>query len=109
MAKYQQKPIVVDAFQFTGDYQAAFAWAGQWHDENGGPGVSRMSLSDSPVLCVDSGDVELEDAGSGGLWVAKGGWLVHGIDGKLRKYTNDVFEKMYEPAEPKEKTREQKS
>jgi len=89
MPKYMQKPIVIDAFQFTGDCQAVFDWVGQWHDEGDGdgPGMSQEELAGEKVLKIDWG--------LGEDLAAKGDWIVRGVAGWFRVYTNEAFEQTY--------------
>jgi len=87
MPKYAQRSVTVDAFQFTGDYQAAFDWVGQWHDEDDGPGMSQEELAGREVLKIDWG--------LGEDLASKGDWLVRGVDGEFRVYKNEAFEQTY--------------
>ncbi len=98
MAKYMPAAVVVDAFQYTGDLQAAFDWMGQWYGEDDGPGMHEDEFAGKPALVVDEGTHE--------LWLAEGDWLVRDVESDFHVYRNAAFEKMYMPMPEKSKEKE---
>ncbi len=91
MAKYRQKPIVIDAIRFTGNYKKVFKWISQWEPEDDGHGMweSDDGLPEKGLII---------DALEGELRADKGDYIIRGIAGELRPCKPDIFKQTYEPA-----------
>lgn len=90
--KYRKRPIVIDAIQFTGDYEKIFKWVGQWHDEDDGPGMweSKDGLPEKGLII---------DTLEGELRADKNDWIIKGIKGEFYPCKPDIFEQTYEIVE----------
>lgn len=81
MAKFRKKPIVIDAFQWNGEYPLPNPLVCNW-DNN------PMTGSKVSVRTLE-----------GWLDVSIGDWIIRGISGEFYPCRPDVFEKTYEPIE----------
>ena len=90
--KYKKKPIIVEAFKWTGGYEG-----------------------EDPVWACDAvkrGDIRFESAGSvdvimyiqtleGVMKARPGDYIIQGINGEIYPCKPDIFEKTYEAIEEK--------
>jgi hypothetical protein len=93
MAKFRKKPVVIEAFQWTGDFNQteepdwiveAISLGRVWFIGAGTPKVTMVIRNPRPV----------------GIWVAKPGeWIVLNTLGEIRPYSPRAFEAEYEPVE----------
>ncbi len=85
--KYRKKPVVIDAIQFDGNYQAVFDWVAQWHDEDDGPGMweSKDAWQTLIILTLE-----------GEMKADKGDWIIRGIKGEFYPCKPDIFEATYD-------------
>jgi len=89
--KFRKKPVVIEAFQWTGPWQLAVApdWLQEAFARQGGPGSAYRDLS---------GDVMINTL-EGTHHVSNGDWIIQGIKGELYPCKPDIFEATYEVAE----------
>lgn len=83
MPKYRKKPVVIDAFQWTG--QRPSEWP-EW--------ATKVVLKDGRDLVVET----LE----GTMRADLGDWIILGVKGEQYPCKPDIFAATYEPAEPSE-------
>lgn len=89
MGKFRKKPVVIEAFKWTGD----------WEQE------------EDPEWCVDAmkdGTVSIDRRLNGSIWLrintlegvmfaARGDWIIRGVKGEIYPCKPDIFEATYEP------------
>ncbi len=79
MAKYRKKPVVIEAIQFTGNFDEIEAFVG--------------------------GDAEFRDGKllvatlEGPLWASPEDWIIKGVKGEFYPCKPDIFEQTYEPVD----------
>ena len=80
--KYQKKPVVIDAFQWTGLPQTYPAWidSATLVQNEGGALCMEIKTPEGPVLAL------------------VGDWIICGANGELRVCRPDLFASVYEPA-----------
>ena len=89
--KYRNKPVVVEAFQFDGDF----------NDRNGNyyvPEWAVKGLKREYFTFEDSGDLYIYTL-EGKMLVNVGDYIIKGIKGEFYPYKPDIFEATYELAE----------
>jgi len=91
MAKFRKRPVIIEAFKWTG-----------------GP-----DQTEDPEWCVDkihTGDIWFRNAGTGAcemqiqtlegtMTAQQGDWIIKGIKGEIYPCKPDIFEATYEPVE----------
>lgn len=89
MAKYRKKPVVIEAWHYTGDgFQAkAPAWVLDYRSADG----QQIRLQQNSTLTVPT----LE----GDHTALMGDWIIQGIKGELYPCKPDIFEATYEAVE----------
>lgn len=90
MAKYRKKPVVVDAFQWTGG-----------PDQTEDPEWIVEAIKQGTVRFNDEGtdQVTMEIATLEGNHIARqGDYIIKGIKGEIYPCKPDIFEQTYEPA-----------
>jgi hypothetical protein len=83
MAHYRKKPVVIEAWQFTGDV--------------GAPDMMALDLGcgrDDERNC----DVMVIPTLEGVLTAHPGDWIIRGVKGELYPCKPDIFEATYDPA-----------
>ena len=83
MAKFRKKPVVIDAVQWTGDFQAISAFVGDSEDV--------LFLNPDGSLSIPT----LEGEMSGQL----GDWIIRGIKGEFYPCKPEIFEGSYDLVE----------
>ena len=89
--KYRKKPVVVEAFQFDGDFS----------DRNGNyyvPEWAVKGLKREYFTFEDSGDLYIYTL-EGKMLVSVGDYIIKGIQGEFYPCKPDIFHKTYELAE----------
>jgi len=84
MAKYRIKPVVIDAMQFTLNFDEIFDWVKQWHDDEKGAGMRELF----DWLIIDTLEGEME--------VRNGDWIIRGTKGEFYPCKPDIFEQIFE-------------
>lgn len=88
--KYRKKPVVIDAFQFTGKNQfEVMRWCDAVHS---GPAVTwefHDGVLDIPTM-------------EGVMTANPNDWIIRGVKGEFYPCKPDIFEATYEPAEGRE-------
>lgn len=85
MAKFRKKPVVIDAFQWTGDWGALDAWV---HSVAGG---DVKELTETLV-----GTIRIETL-EGAMAASRGDWIIRGVKGEFYPCKPDIFAVTYEP------------
>lgn len=88
MAKYRKKPVVVEAFQWTGG-PLRCSGCPSWIVEAIESGVI--------CVCADIGQLTIKTL-EGVMGLRLGGWIIRGVAGELYPCKPDIFEKTYEAA-----------
>lgn len=90
MAKYRKKPVVIEAFQWTGgpDQIEAPVWA----CEAIRAGAVRFERLGTPEVSL------LIDTLEGTHRANQGDWIIQGVKGELYPCKPDIFAATYEPA-----------
>lgn len=83
--KFRKKPVVIEAFQWTG----AFGHWEQWLYEYRGPSGSIARSHDNGTLVIPT----LE----GDMTAMPGDWIIKGVKGEVYPCKPDIFEATYEP------------
>lgn len=81
--KFRKKPVVVEAFQWTGDESCLPFWC--WDND----GISFNSQDDTMAI----------DTLEGTMIAQKGSWILRGIKGELYPVRDDIFHETYERVE----------
>lgn len=89
--KYRKKPVVIEAFQYNGDFQ----------DRNG-----TYYIPDWAVEANETGVLYFKDAGDlyiktleGDMMANVGDYIIQGISGEIYPCKPDIFEQTYELVE----------
>lgn len=82
-AKFQKKPIVIEAMPYDGTYQSGNAIL-EWADST----VGRSDLVNLSIKTLE-----------GKLTVSPGDWVIKGIAGEFYPCKPDIFRETYEPVE----------
>lgn len=91
MAKYRKKPVVIEAYQYEGDFVSSGNWtAPDWVNEayNNGVLVYKEVGNTPPELYVKTieGDMKCNYKD----------YIIKGVKGELYPYKPDIFEETYE-------------
>lgn len=91
MPKFRKKPVVIEAFRWTGELDRAEGPG--WAIDAIGAGVVRFEPTESfgTVLCIKT----LE----GTMTAAPGDWIIKGVKGELYPCKPDIFAATYEPVD----------
>lgn len=95
MAKYRKKPVVIDAFQYDGDFINS---------------VGEPYVPDWAVKALREGDIYYKATGDepyelfiktleGDLHVTVGDYIIRGVKGEIYPCKPDIFESTYESVE----------
>lgn len=90
--KYRKKPVVIEAYNWTGDMQDALRVP--WIDEATGETIMFNFIIDDP-----RGQVEI-DTLEGTMVASPGDWIIRDVKGEISPCKPDIFEATYEPVEP---------
>lgn len=87
MAKYRKKPVVIEAFQFTGP----FCGTGipQWYTD----AFSQNEIIHRGEWKADYAEIRTLE---GVMRADKGDWIIRGIKGEIYPCKPDIFEATYE-------------
>lgn len=90
MAKYRKKPVVIDAFQWTGD-----------QDQKEDPEWVVEAIKEGKVsFSRSSGDTLMHIQSFEGIMTARAGdFIIRGVKGELYSCKPDIFEMTYEKEE----------
>lgn len=100
MPKFRSKPVVIEAFHFTGDLNAAFAWASTMPDA-----IAARTSGTQPKTYLtftpwpDDKELFAVHTLEGDMTIAVGDWIICGLLGELYPCTPKVFEAKYERIE----------
>lgn len=84
MAKFREKPVVIEAVQFTDEYKDRVA---NWITRN----TAAIFIDDRPALKIQTPE---------GVMIANlGDWVIRDVEGAFRPCKPDIFTKTYEPVE----------
>jgi hypothetical protein len=83
--RYRKRPVVIDAFHFTGD----FAELDGWLDSLG------YGTDDGPALHEQGGVVLIETL-EGDMRAGVDDWIIRGVKGEFYPCRSDIFEATYE-------------
>jgi hypothetical protein len=101
MAKFRKKPVVIEAFQFTG-WTNSFSYMPRWFMSEegylpegtvgeGGGVICESTTPQAGIACIIK---TLE----GSMRAEVGDWIIKGIKGEFYPCKPDIFEATYEPA-----------
>ncbi len=80
MGIYRKKPVVIEAFEFTGDNSARIiAWA-------------------YPRIAEEDGQLRIRTL-EGVMYADPGDWIIRGVEGEYYPCKDSIFEKTYERAD----------
>lgn len=97
LQKFRKKPIIVEAVQFTGDWENAEKIA-EWITNNW------EELDTEWDNDVDGNKVFIITKPDGSEMICpKNGWLVKGIDGSIYPVKDNTFKEIYEPIDDSSK------
>ncbi len=80
MAKYRKKPIVIEAFQWTGKPQTYPDWIKE----------ARLTQNEGGAVCMEIKTLE------GTMLARPGDWIIKGVKGELYPCKPDIFAATYE-------------
>lgn len=89
--QYRKKPVVIEAFQWLGDFDALEAWfSALGYEEDEGPQMQQEGrdlyiheLEDGPLSQVKH-------------YASHGDWIIRGVQGEFYACKPDIFEATYE-------------
>ncbi len=87
MSKFRKKPVVIDAVQWLGDFQALIAWRSQWPDYSGQNGDG---------FHFDLGGIVAIETLEGEMTARRGDWIIRGVKGEFYPCKPDIFAATYE-------------
>jgi len=92
MAKFRKKPVVIEAFQWTGGIDQEKD--PKWHSAKINIGDIYFDAPGTPQCVMRI--ITLE-----GVMAAQcGDWIIQGVNGEIYPCKPDIFQKTYEPFEP---------
>lgn len=83
MAKFRKKPVVIEAFQWTGNNPFEL---GEWHFDVGR--TERFHINEDNTISIPT----LE----GVMTASPGDFIIQGVNGEFYPCKPDIFEKTYE-------------
>lgn len=91
--RFRKKPVVIDAFQWQGDFDALDNWLNSLgYSEDGDDGIYEdHNPAGDPLLVIPT----LE----GDMTALNGDWIIRGVKGEFYPCKPDIFEATYEPAD----------
>lgn len=89
MTKYRNKPVVIDAFEFTGEVDPVIEWKRSFPDYDD----HHCPMSPYAGYCLSIGTLE------GEMIASPGDWIIRGVAGEFYPCKPDIFSATYEPAE----------
>lgn len=107
MTQYRKKPLIVEAFQWTGDLTAVK----DWEVNTSGFGKAGLPIVGEPAVLDDSKEIQQPEPSkisldndsflaieskSGVHVCAPGDWVIRGVDGEIYPCRNSVFVKLYD-------------
>jgi len=95
MSKYRNKPVVIEAYRFTGSSTSSWKIK-EWMDGGLCPEPGGMQTAD---MC----NCEIETL-EGTMKARPGDWIVRGVQGEFYPVRADIFEQTYEAVEDAEAT-----
>jgi len=87
--RFKKKSVIVEAVQFTGNFQEIFDWVGQWNPEDDGQGMWES----------ESGKILIIDTLEGEMKTEINDWIIRGIKGEFYPCKPDIFAATYEKVE----------
>lgn len=88
MSTFRKKPVVIEAFQWTGNCNDAFP---KWL-------TSAITYGDVWFICVAGADVLISIRTLEGVMTGKpGDWIIKGVKDELYPCREDIFTATYEP------------
>lgn len=102
MSKYRKKPVVIEAFQFTGtsgasdNVQAVFDWMESLEGDENGPSTV---VGDGGETYPNRDWLYIETL-EGIHGATPGDWIIRGVQGEYYPCKPDIFDATYEPVEP---------
>ena len=99
MAKYRKKPVVIEAFQMTGERRRSNVdwpeWLHlAWQKERGEVGAVSPFVPSTSERCL------LVRTPAGEVVVAFDDWIIQGVQGELYPCKDSIFQATYDPVEP---------
>lgn len=92
MAKFRKKPVVIEAFCWTGDeHQIEDP---EWICEAIKSGKVWFSNPGTPYVTLEIATLE------GEMCARRGDWIIRGVKGEIYPCKPDIFAETYEPVEP---------
>jgi hypothetical protein len=91
MSKFRKKPVIIEAFQWTGDRTQTEDPTWMINAIKRGKVFFKGSLSEDVRLCIKT----LE----GTMTANRGDYIIQGVNGELYPCKPDIFEKTYEAVE----------
>jgi len=85
--RFKTKPVIVEAVQFTGNFQEIFDWVSQWNPEDDGQGM--WESESGKILIIDTGEMKTEI----------NDWIIRGVKGEFYPCKPDIFAAKYEKVE----------
>lgn len=82
--KYRKKPVIIEAYQYTGDGFEALDWAGE------------VSQNEKTYLVIEPGVGLFIQTLEGKMHVSPNDFIICGVDGEFYPCKPDIFEKTYE-------------
>ncbi len=87
MAKFRKKPVVIEAFQYTGEAGKLLDWATE---------AECAKLMFKPAQSPEDRSVTVCTL-EGNMQANYGDWIIRGVKGELYPCKPDIFEATYEP------------
>ena len=90
MSKYRKKPVVIEAFRWTGD-----------HDQTDEPEWIVEAIKREQVAFKTSGGVVVMEIMTleGRMYAFPGDWVIQGVENEIYPCKPSIFEATYEPVE----------
>lgn len=100
MARYRKRPVVIEAFQWQGDFDALDAWLTSLsYHEDGSDCGGADGLYEASVRCgADHERVLNIPTLEGEMTARQGDWIIRGVNGEFYPVKDDIFQQTYEPA-----------
>ena len=94
MSKYRKKPVVIDAYRFTGGEDGWNTLMG-WLESLGLEGEDADGSSDQGAMWMDGDDLIIPTL-EGDHRADPGDWIIRGVKGEFYPCKPDIFEATYE-------------
>lgn len=95
--KYRKKPVVIEAFEWLGNYEGSAFALGIWVAQSSGKSFDEL-VNNNPFFITKEGELEINTL-EGKMTAQLKDFIICGVNGEFYPCKPDIFEKTYEVVE----------